>query len=114
MENSLNKLAEQLDGFDEASLTGLWEKYHDIVKNFEPTKRWEQAALVLSLIQSVRWKNQLFNSKWAEQRFPESEGNKDAEEFKNSEGESEGYTNTNQSGEKGKVISLFSKKGSDK
>ena len=114
MENSLNKIAEQLDGFDEASLTGLWEKYHDIVTNFEPTKRWEQAALVLSLIQAVRWKNQLFNSKWAEQSVPESEGNEDSQEFKRTERESEDYTNTNKSGEKGKVISFFSKKENDK
>ena len=61
MERMLQKMAQQLNAYDEASLIELWEKYATIVERFEPTKRWEEAALVFSLIQAVRLKNQLFN-----------------------------------------------------
>lgn len=107
MENSLKKIAEQLDAYDEASLTSLWEKYHNIVKNFEPTKKWEEAALILSLIQAVRWKNQLFNVKWAVQRLPSSRSSQSS--LLPSEG-SEDSTENKESGEKGKVISFWQKK----
>ena len=62
MEQLLLKLARQLDSLDEASLDSLWEKYAQIVNNFEPTARWEEAVLVLSFIQAKSWKNQLFTS----------------------------------------------------
>ena len=65
MEQQLLKLARQLDAFDEASLMALWERCAAIVDRFEPSRRWEEAALVLSLIQAKRWKNQLFNHQWA-------------------------------------------------
>lgn len=65
MEHLLLKLAAQLDAMDEASLMSLWEKYAGIVSQFEPSRRWQEAALVLSLIQAKRWKNQLFNVQWA-------------------------------------------------
>lgn len=68
MEKLLKRLARQLQSVDEASLMSLWDKYQDRVKMFEPTKRWEEAVIVLSMIQAVRWKNQLFNSKWSEQQ----------------------------------------------
>lgn len=61
MERMLQKMARQLNAYDEASLIALWDKYATIVERFEPTKRWEEAAIVFSLIQSVRLKNQLFN-----------------------------------------------------
>ena len=61
MERMLQKIARQLNAYDEASLIALWDKYATIVERFEPTKRWEEAAIVFSLIQSVRLKNQLFN-----------------------------------------------------
>ena len=61
MERMLQKMAQQLNAYDEASLTDLWEKYASIVERFEPTKRWEEATLIFSLIQAVRLKNQLFN-----------------------------------------------------
>lgn len=70
MEQLLLKMARQLDAIDEASLLSLWEKYAALVSRFEPTKRWEEAALVLSLIQAKHWKNQLFNHKWAAQLRP--------------------------------------------
>lgn len=71
MENLLIKLARQLDGMDEASLMALWDKYAKIVNSFEPSRRWEEAALVFSLIQAKRWKNQLFNYHWSQQARPQ-------------------------------------------
>ena len=65
MEQLLIKMARQLDALDEASLLALWDKYAVIVSHFEPTKRWEEAALVFSFIQAKRWKNQLFNYSWS-------------------------------------------------
>ncbi|MDD6181316.1 MAG: hypothetical protein ACI33N_07620 [Desulfovibrionaceae bacterium] len=70
MEHLLQKMARQLDALDEASLMSLWGQYAARVSRFEPTKRWEEAALVFSLIQAKRWKNQLFNHHWAQQARP--------------------------------------------
>lgn len=64
MERALEKIARQLLAFDEASLSSLWEKYAAVVQNFEPTRKWEEAVMIFGLIQSVRWKNQLFNYHW--------------------------------------------------
>lgn len=66
MEKVLQKLAQTLVSFDEASALALWEKYDEKVQHFEPTKRWEEAVLILSFIQALRWKNMLFNHHWAE------------------------------------------------
>jgi len=66
MERALRKLAAQLNGYDEASLMDLWEKYATKTEVFEPSREWEEATLIFSLIQAVRWKNQLFNHHWAE------------------------------------------------
>lgn len=70
MEKVLIKMAEQLAALDEASLTSLWDKYEEMVREFQPTKRWEQAVLVLGMIQILRWKNHLFNHHWAAQQKP--------------------------------------------
>ena len=70
MERMLLKMAQQLNAYDEASLMSLWDKYAEIVDGFEPSKRWEEAALVFSLVQAVRWKNQLFNLRLAEAARP--------------------------------------------
>ncbi len=61
MQRVLEKLAKQLNAYDEASLMQLWQHYAVQVSDFEPTKKWEEAAVALCLIQAVRWKNQLFN-----------------------------------------------------
>lgn len=74
MEVVLLKLARQLDSLDEASLLMLWEDYAQRVANFEPTKRWEEAVLVLSLIQAKHWKNQLFNQQFSAHVRPEFQG----------------------------------------
>jgi hypothetical protein len=70
LENALLKLSRQLVAFDEASLMDLWERYAEAVRQFEPTRRWEEAALVFGLIQAVRMKNQLFNYNLAASRQP--------------------------------------------
>lgn len=67
MEKLLVRLARQLDAIDEASLMALWSRYATAASRFEPTQRWEEAALVFSLIQAKRWKNQLFNYHWSRQ-----------------------------------------------
>ena len=71
MEKMLLKLANQLESLDEASLMALWSKYATLTSRFEPTRRWEEACLVFSLIQAKHWKNQLFNFCWSQQRQPE-------------------------------------------
>ena len=65
VEQILLKMARQLDALDEASLVALWDKYSNMAARFEPSKRWEESVLVLSLIQAKRWKNQLFNQQWS-------------------------------------------------
>jgi hypothetical protein len=74
LENALVKLARQLVAFDEASLMDLWEKYGEQVRQFEPTRRWEEAVLIFGLIQAVRMKNQLFNYNLSASRQPKGEG----------------------------------------
>lgn len=81
MEHVLLKLAKQLNAFDEASLMSLWEKYAETVQRFEPTKRWEEAALVFGFIQSLRWKNQLFNYNWSQNSKPREDGPRLANPF---------------------------------
>ena len=54
MERALLKIARQINAYDEASLMDLWEKYAEIVRRFEPTKRWEEAALLFGVIQGMR------------------------------------------------------------
>ncbi len=73
MEKLLTRLAQQLDAIDEASLMSLWSKYATAASRFEPTKRWEEAALIFSLIQAKRWKNQLFNYYWSRQSRPDAQ-----------------------------------------
>ncbi|MDR2891517.1 MAG: hypothetical protein LBV80_00275 [Deltaproteobacteria bacterium] len=82
MERALQKMASQLNQYDAASLSSMWERYAHLVSRFEPTKRWEEAALVFCLIQAMHWKNQLFNSRLiAEQQRAEQDKNA-AREFK--------------------------------
>ena len=72
MEKLLLKLAQQLDAIDEASLMELWTKYATLTERFEPTRRWEENALVFSLIQAKHWKNQLFNYMFAKTSRPQA------------------------------------------
>jgi hypothetical protein len=61
LESSLDKLAKQILGLDEASLTSLWGKYKERAERFEPSQEWEKALIILSIINGVRAKNQIFN-----------------------------------------------------
>lgn len=73
VDKALEKLAKQLCEYDEASLMALWEKYQTLAEDFQPTRSWEEAVLILGMIQTVRWKNQLFNYHWSESRQPQPE-----------------------------------------
>jgi hypothetical protein len=72
MQRVLEKMARQLNAYDEASLMQLWQQYAMRVNNFEPTRRWEEAAIALCLIQAVHWKNHLFNYHLAATATPEA------------------------------------------
>ena len=72
IEKALLKIVRQLNAYDEASLMDLWERYAEKVRRFEPTRKWEESALMFSLIQSMRLKNQLFNYHWAQSRVPDA------------------------------------------
>lgn len=74
LENALLKLARQLVAFDEASLMDLWDRYAEAVRQFEPSRRWEEDALIFGLIQAVRMKNQLFNHNLSASRRPQGAG----------------------------------------
>ena len=70
MERLLAKLANQLLACDEASLMNLWNTYAIKVQEFEPTKEWEEATLTFCMIQSIVFKNQLFNYNLANEYTP--------------------------------------------
>ncbi len=61
MEKALEKLAEQILSFDEASLTNLREKYRVRIEHFDGTKDWEKAVMIYCIINAVSMKNTLFN-----------------------------------------------------
>ena len=61
MEKALEKLAEQLLSFDEASLANLREKYRLRIEQFDGTKDWERAVIIYCMINAVSLKNTLFN-----------------------------------------------------
>ena len=61
MERALEKLAEQILSFDEASLTHLREKYRLRIEHFDGTKDWEKSVIIYCMINAVSMKNTLFN-----------------------------------------------------
>ena len=61
MEKALEKLAEQLLSYDEASLASLREKYRLRIEQFDGTKDWERAVIIYCIINAVSLKNTLFN-----------------------------------------------------
>ena len=68
MEEMLDRIAEKILHLDEASLSGLWQKYKDRMERFEPTKEWEKAVIIFFVINSVRVKNHLFNQQLLQTR----------------------------------------------
>ncbi len=99
MEKMLLKMARQLNAMDEASLMALWDKYMANVRHFDGSAAWEESVIVLSLIQAVRGKNQLFNAylDLARENAPASRNGLRAES-----GTDAGPTR--RSGQKGKII----------
>ena len=63
LENSLNKIAENILHIDEASFTSLWDKYKNKVEQFSNSSEWEKAVIIFSIINAVRAKNAIFNEK---------------------------------------------------
>jgi len=61
LEDSLNKIAENILYLDEASLTSLWDKYKVKMENFSFSPEWEKAVVIFSIINSIRVKNAIFN-----------------------------------------------------
>ncbi len=80
MEKALEKLAEQILAFDEASLSSLREKYRLRIEQFDGTRDWERAMIIYSIINAVSLKNNLFNDnvlktrKGMEKRAPKRPG----------------------------------------
>jgi hypothetical protein len=61
MQKALEKLAEQILSYDEASLSNLREKYRLRIEHFDGTKDWEKAVIIYCIINAVSLKNTLFN-----------------------------------------------------
>lgn len=61
MERALERLADQILAFDEASLTSLREKFRQRIEQFDGTREWERAVIIYSIINAVSLKNTLFN-----------------------------------------------------
>ncbi len=61
MEKALEKIAEQILSFDEASLVHLREEYRSRIEHFDGTKDWEKAVIIFCIINAVSMKNALFN-----------------------------------------------------
>jgi hypothetical protein len=61
LDKTLEKMAEKILGFDEASLTSLWERYKRKMEHFEVSREWEKAVIVFFIINAVRAKNHIFN-----------------------------------------------------
>ncbi|MEW6614842.1 MAG: hypothetical protein AB1401_05195 [Thermodesulfobacteriota bacterium] len=61
IEKALNKIAEQILAFDEASLRSLRAKYQTRIGNFDTSKEWEKSVIVYFIINSIITKNALFN-----------------------------------------------------
>ena len=61
IEKALKNIAERILALDEASLSGLWEKYKTRLEDFDTTEEWEKAAIIFFIINSVKVKNNIFN-----------------------------------------------------
>jgi len=61
IENSLDKIAENILYLDEASLDALWDKYKSKMEQFSFTPEWEKSVIIFSIINAVRVKNVIFN-----------------------------------------------------
>lgn len=73
IESSLDKIAEKILSLDEASLSGLCEKYKNRMEHFETSKEWEKSVIIFFIINAVRMKNQVFNEQLFNMQNRESE-----------------------------------------
>jgi hypothetical protein len=73
MEKAIEKLAEQILSFDEASLVHLREKYRLRIEDFDGTKDWERAVIAYCIINAVSMKNALFNQNVRKQKSEKGE-----------------------------------------
>lgn len=73
LEPSLDKLAQQILGLDEASLASLWGKYKKRMEHFKPSNEWEKAVIIFFIINAVRVKNHIFNEQLLRQQGIASE-----------------------------------------
>jgi len=80
LENSLQKIAESILHFDEASLTALWEKYKNKIEQFTPSPEWEKSVIIFSIINAVRAKNAIFNEMILNNKAPEKTAQPDKPE----------------------------------
>ena len=74
MEKVLEKLAEQILSFDEASLVQLRERYRLRIEHFDGTREWERAVIAYCLINAVTLKNTLFNENILKREKEKKEG----------------------------------------
>lgn len=68
IEKALENIAEKILTYDEASLTGLWEKYKRKMESFDTTREWEKAVIIFFIINAVRVKNHIFNEQVAQNK----------------------------------------------
>lgn len=61
VEKALERLAEQILSFDEASLSNLRERYRLKIEHFDGTRDWERSVVIYCIINAVSVKNSLFN-----------------------------------------------------
>jgi predicted house-cleaning noncanonical NTP pyrophosphatase (MazG superfamily) len=74
MEKALEKLAEQILHFDEASLAHLREKYREKIEHFDGTKDWEKSVIIYCIINAVSMKNTLFNENVLKKKIAKNTG----------------------------------------
>ena len=73
LEDSLNKIAENILYLDEASLMSLWEKYKTKMETFSFSTDWEKSVVIFSIINSIRVKNAIFNEQLLKKKTAEEE-----------------------------------------
>ena len=61
IEKSLDKIADSILSFDEASLNSLWNKYKEKMEVFDSTREWEKSVIIFFIINAVHVKNHIFN-----------------------------------------------------
>ncbi|OPY84875.1 MAG: hypothetical protein A4E71_02371 [Smithella sp. PtaU1.Bin162] len=72
IENSLDKIAENILYMDEASLSSLWNKYKTKMEQFSFTPEWEKAVIVFSIINAVKVKNAIYNEQIINKQTPQT------------------------------------------